>query len=258
MDGGTGVAAGAGRDPAWAATRSIWIQIPLPVPRCCPKVVQATAATRSVDEGATTATKEEEIVSILQVVNKNAITAKWVGIVIVIAGFLSLIAPLAGGLSITVIIGTLILLAGVMQLLLVFRAGSFGQGLLLALLGLIGVVAGGYTLMGSPTIVADIRSTGPNSQLAARLLDEFRIHCFGSAEGRVLLVVPVAVQLRALRAGRILDLLGLAHLWSWSTILQRSLGGSGVDRRLAWAIGCTTNENGPREEGRWFGCGGRI
>ncbi len=29
----------------------------------------------------------------------------------------------------------------------------------------------GYTLMGSPTIVADIRSTGPNSQLAARLLD---------------------------------------------------------------------------------------
>jgi len=117
------------------------------VPRCCPKVVQATAATRSVDEGATTATKEEEIVSILQVVNKNATTAKWVGIVIVIAGFLSLIAPLAGGLSITVIIGTLILLAGVMQLLLVFRAGSFGQGLLLALLGLIGVVAGGYTLM---------------------------------------------------------------------------------------------------------------
>jgi uncharacterized membrane protein HdeD (DUF308 family) len=117
------------------------------VPRCCPKVVQATAATRSVDEGATTATKEEEIVSILQVVNKNATTAKWVGIVIVIAGFLSLIAPLAGGLSITVIVGTLILLAGVMQLLLVFRAGTFGQGLLLALLGLLGVVAGGYTLM---------------------------------------------------------------------------------------------------------------
>lgn len=141
------VRAGSDCDPEWTATRSIWIQIPLPVPRCCPKVVQATAATRSVDEGATTATKEEEIVSILQVVNKNATTAKWVGIVIVIAGFLSLIAPLAGGLSITVIVGTLILLAGVMQLLLVFRAGSFGQGLLLALLGLLGVVAGGYTLM---------------------------------------------------------------------------------------------------------------
>jgi predicted acyl esterase len=29
----------------------------------------------------------------------------------------------------------------------------------------------GYTLMGSPTIVADINSLGPNSQLAARLLD---------------------------------------------------------------------------------------
>jgi predicted acyl esterase len=31
--------------------------------------------------------------------------------------------------------------------------------------------AGGYTLMGSPTIVADINSPGPNSQIAARLLD---------------------------------------------------------------------------------------
>jgi len=31
--------------------------------------------------------------------------------------------------------------------------------------------AGGYTLMGSPTIVADINSQGPNSQIAARLLD---------------------------------------------------------------------------------------
>jgi predicted acyl esterase len=31
--------------------------------------------------------------------------------------------------------------------------------------------AGGYTLMGSPTVIADIASPGPNSQLAARLLD---------------------------------------------------------------------------------------
>ncbi len=31
--------------------------------------------------------------------------------------------------------------------------------------------AGGYTLMGSPTIIADINSVGPTSQLAARLVD---------------------------------------------------------------------------------------
>ena len=31
--------------------------------------------------------------------------------------------------------------------------------------------AGGYTLMGSPTVIAEIASPGPNSQLAARLLD---------------------------------------------------------------------------------------
>ena len=85
--------------------------------------------------------------SIVDVVKKNATTAKWVGVIIVIAGFLSLLAPMAGGLSITVVIGVMILLAGVMQLLLVFRSGSFGQGILLAVLGLLGVLAGGYTLM---------------------------------------------------------------------------------------------------------------
>jgi predicted acyl esterase len=31
--------------------------------------------------------------------------------------------------------------------------------------------AGGYTLMGSPTIIADVESAGPDSELAARLLD---------------------------------------------------------------------------------------
>ena len=30
---------------------------------------------------------------------------------------------------------------------------------------------GGYTLMGSPTIVADVSSQGPTSQLTARLMD---------------------------------------------------------------------------------------
>jgi len=92
-------------------------------------------------------TREEAAVSILNVVKKNATTAKWVGVLIVIAGFLSLMSPLAGGLSITVVIGTMILLAGIMQLVLVFRAGSFGEGLFLALLGLLGIVTGGYTLM---------------------------------------------------------------------------------------------------------------
>ena len=32
--------------------------------------------------------------------------------------------------------------------------------------------AGGYTLMGSPTIVANIESPSPNSEIAARLLDD--------------------------------------------------------------------------------------
>jgi uncharacterized membrane protein HdeD (DUF308 family) len=52
----------------------------------------------------------------VDVVKKNATTAKWVGVIIVIAGFLSLLAPMAGGLSITVVIGVMILLAGMSNL----------------------------------------------------------------------------------------------------------------------------------------------
>jgi len=92
--------------------------------------------------------------SIIDVIRKNASTAKWVGIVIVIAGFLSLLAPFAAGLSVTIVVGVAMLLAGILQLLLVFKAGSFGEGLLLAILGLLSVVAGGYTMMNPAAALA--------------------------------------------------------------------------------------------------------
>ena len=85
-------------------------------------------------------------ITLVDTIRKDAKSAKWAGIVLVIAGFLSLVAPLAAGLSITVMVGVLLLMGGVAQLLVVFRAGSFGSGLLLALLGILTVVAGGYML----------------------------------------------------------------------------------------------------------------
>ena len=82
--------------------------------------------------------------TLIDTIKRGARTARWVGVLLLIAGCLSLIAPFAAGLSIAVTIGAVVLFSGVAQLLVVFRAGSFGQGLLLALLAVLSLVAGGY------------------------------------------------------------------------------------------------------------------
>ena len=84
--------------------------------------------------------------TLIDTIKKDAKAAKWAGIFLIIAGFISLVSPLAAGVSITVIIGVMLLLGGLAQLLVVFRAGSFGAGLLMALLAILTLVAGGYMI----------------------------------------------------------------------------------------------------------------
>ncbi|MEJ2581413.1 MAG: DUF308 domain-containing protein [Acidobacteriota bacterium] len=84
------------------------------------------------------------MMSLVKAIQHEAKTAKWVGIFLLISGFLALIAPLATGLSITILVGVLFIFSGALQLALVFRSESFGQGLLLALLALLSLVAGVY------------------------------------------------------------------------------------------------------------------
>ena len=82
--------------------------------------------------------------TLLETIKKDAKSSKWVGILLLIAGFLALVAPFGAGISITVMVGVLMLLSGGAQLFLVFKAGSFGEGMLLALFAILTIVAGGY------------------------------------------------------------------------------------------------------------------
>ena len=82
--------------------------------------------------------------TLIDTIRRDAKTAKWIGVVLIIAGVLSLVVPFVAGLSVALFVGVLLLLSGITQLLIVFRAGSFGEGLLLALLGILSLVAGGY------------------------------------------------------------------------------------------------------------------
>ena len=82
----------------------------------------------------------------LETIRKDAKTSKWVGILLLVAGFLSLVAPFSAGLSVTLMVGALMLFSGAVQLLLVIKAGSFGRGILLAIFAILSLVAGGYML----------------------------------------------------------------------------------------------------------------
>jgi uncharacterized membrane protein HdeD (DUF308 family) len=67
-----------------------------------------------------------------------------VGILVVIAGFLALLSPLVAGLSVAIAVGVLLIASGVSRLFLAFKMGSFGPGLLVFVIGLLSIVAGGY------------------------------------------------------------------------------------------------------------------
>ena len=77
-------------------------------------------------------------------IKKHAGVGLFVGILIAIAGVLALIAPFAAGLSVALVVAFLLIVSGVSRLFLAFRMGSFGHGLLMFLIGLVSIVAGGY------------------------------------------------------------------------------------------------------------------
>jgi uncharacterized membrane protein HdeD (DUF308 family) len=79
---------------------------------------------------------------LLEGLKSRAGTARWVGIALIVAGVLSMAAPLVTGLSVMVVIGVLMLLTGISTAMLAFGVGAFGRGLWLLLLALLMVAAG--------------------------------------------------------------------------------------------------------------------
>ena len=81
---------------------------------------------------------------LLGTIKHNAGLGMALGTVIAIAGLLAIISPFVAGLSVTIVVGVLLIVSGVSRLFLAFKMGSFGQGLLMFLLGVVTVIAGGY------------------------------------------------------------------------------------------------------------------
>ena len=84
----------------------------------------------------------------------NAIKARsgWMiglGIVTIILGALAIGSPFVAGVSVVIVVGSLLLISGLGQCIFAFRTGSFGSGLLAFVLGTLTVVCGGM-MIGHP------------------------------------------------------------------------------------------------------------
>lgn len=84
--------------------------------------------------------------TIIEGIQKDAKTARWIGILLIITGILALIAPFAVGISVAIMIGVLLVIGGIGQIVLTFRAGSIGSGIMMFLLGALSMVTGIYML----------------------------------------------------------------------------------------------------------------
>lgn len=85
--------------------------------------------------------------NLLEFLQRAGKQVRWCGIALVVLGVLALLAPFVAGLSLVIMIGFLIAGAGLAELALVFSAGSVGRGILLLLLGLLSLFAGGYMVL---------------------------------------------------------------------------------------------------------------
>nr|WP_159063749.1 HdeD family acid-resistance protein [Thaumasiovibrio occultus] len=82
----------------------------------------------------------------VSIIKQNAKRAKWIGIVMFIAGIIAIISPLAAGLSITVVLGLFMLIGGLAQLALVFGAKSASSVIWLLGVAVLYLIVGGVVL----------------------------------------------------------------------------------------------------------------
>lgn len=71
------------------------------------------------------------------------------GWILVIAGLLALMSPFVAGLSLTIMLGALLIIGGVGQCFLAFKAGAFGRALMMLVVGALMLAVGGF-LMSQP------------------------------------------------------------------------------------------------------------
>lgn len=77
-------------------------------------------------------------------IRRHANFAIGIGILFSVLGVVAVAAPLATGVAITLMVGVALIVGGIGKCMLAFRVGALGHGLLILLLGLVTLLAGGF------------------------------------------------------------------------------------------------------------------
>ena len=77
------------------------------------------------------------------------------GVIAIILGFLAMLAPMLTGFSIAILLGILVLVAGLIRMIWAFRAGSLGKGLLALVIGALTFICG-IVLVANPLFAAGV------------------------------------------------------------------------------------------------------
>jgi uncharacterized membrane protein HdeD (DUF308 family) len=79
-------------------------------------------------------------------IKKNAGLTVVIGIITVIAGMLALSSPFIAGVSISILVGAMLAISGVSQCFLAFKAGAFGRALMVFVVGVLMTIVGVYMM----------------------------------------------------------------------------------------------------------------
>ena len=79
-------------------------------------------------------------------IKKNAGLTVVIGIITVIAGLLAISSPFIAGVSISILVGAMLAISGVSQCFLAFKAGAFGRGLMVFVVGILMTIVGVYMM----------------------------------------------------------------------------------------------------------------
>jgi uncharacterized membrane protein HdeD (DUF308 family) len=83
---------------------------------------------------------------LVDTIRSNATLALIIGIVMIVAGLLAIGTPAVAGLSITIMVGAMLAVSGISQCFLAFKAGAFGRGLVMFIVGVLMAFAGFYMM----------------------------------------------------------------------------------------------------------------
>lgn len=92
------------------------------------------------------AVAENELGGLMEAIRDNAGMAIVIGVIMLIAGIAALAAPAVAALSINLVVGFTLAVSGIGQCVLAFRAGAFGRGLMIFVVGALMAFAGFYMI----------------------------------------------------------------------------------------------------------------